>query len=61
MALFRRLTALSGVVALARSPQGRQLIQKAKEVASDPATRAKATDLLSKVRTPKGTPKGRSY
>jgi hypothetical protein len=57
MALLRRLSALGGVVAFARSPQGRQLIQKAKQMASDPATRAKANDLLSKVRTPKG----RSY
>ncbi len=54
MALFRRLSALGGVVAFARSPQGRQLIQKAKEMASDPANRAKANDLLSKVRAPKG-------
>ncbi len=54
MALFRRLSALGGVVAFARSPQGRQMIQKAKEMAKDPATRAKASDLLSKVRTPKG-------
>ncbi len=53
MALFRRLSALGGVLAFARSPQGRQLIQKAKQVATDPATRAKANDMLSKVRTPK--------
>ena len=54
MALLRRLSALGGVLAFARSPQGRQLIQKAKQMASDPATRAKATDMLSKVRAPKG-------
>ncbi len=53
MALFRRMSALGGVIAFARSPQGRQLIEKAKQMASDPATRAKANDLLSKVRTPK--------
>ena len=54
MPFLRRLSALGGVIAFARSPQGRQLIQKAKDMASDPATRAKATEVLSKVRTPKG-------
>lgn len=54
MSLFRRLSALGGVVAFARSPQGRQLIDKARVMASDPANRAKATSLLSKIRQPKG-------
>lgn len=54
MALLRRLTALGGVLAFARSPQGRQLIEKAKQMASDPATRAKAADLLPRARAPKG-------
>ncbi len=57
MSIFRRLSALGGVVAFARSPQGRQLIDKARMMASDPANRAKAAALLSKVRQPKG----RSY
>ena len=54
MALLRRLSALGGVVAFARSPQGRQLIQKARQMATDPANRARANDLLAKVRAPKG-------
>ncbi|MGS0685039.1 hypothetical protein ACVBEQ_07795 [Nakamurella sp. GG22] len=57
MSIFRRLSALGGVVAFARSPQGRQLIDKARVMASDPANRAKAAGLLSKIRQPKG----RSY
>lgn len=57
MSIFRRLTALGGVVAFARSPQGRQLIDKARVMASDPANRAKAAGFLSKLRQPKG----RSY
>lgn len=54
MSIFRRMTALGGVVAFARSAQGRQLIEKARVMASDPANRAKAAGLLSKFRQPKG-------
>ncbi len=47
--LLRKFGWLGGLVALARTPIGRQLTNKAVAFAKDPATRRKAVELRTKV------------
>ncbi len=46
--LIRRLTAVGGVVAFARSPMGQRLLAKGKDLYSDPRTQQRIGDLRRK-------------
>ncbi len=48
--ILRRFSAVGSVIAFARSPMGQQLIDKAKMAAADPANRAKAADMVGRLR-----------
>jgi hypothetical protein len=61
--MARKKTLLAAAMAFASSPQGRRLIQQAREYASRPENRAKAQQALAQVRsraTSRGTSTGTS-
>jgi hypothetical protein len=47
----KKKTLFAAAAAFAASPQGRQLLQQAKEYAARPETRQRAQELLSQART----------
>ncbi len=49
MGLLSKSIVLGGLVALAKSPKGRELTAKAKQMAADPQNQQKAKDLAQKV------------
>jgi len=47
---LRKFSVVGSVIAFARSPMGQQLIEKAKVAAADPANRAKAAEMVGRLR-----------
>ena len=56
MSLFKKFASVGAIMAFANSPTGQKLINKATEVATDPKTRAKAAELVGKLKRPQQGP-----
>ena len=52
MSLFKKFASVSAIMAFVNSPTGQKLIHKATEVATDPKNKAKAAELVGKLKRP---------
>jgi len=56
MSLLKKFGSLGAIWAFVNSPTGQKLITKAKDVATDPRTKAKAAELAGKIKRPAKEP-----
>lgn len=52
MSVLRKFSSIGAVVAFIRSPTGQKMINKAKDVVTDPQNRAKAAEMVNKLQRP---------